>query len=145
MCWVGRGFAKIAAKDIVVYKLGHVIETTKEFLSLYQNYEYVPGIRNKTITLTPMKGLEHVSQLRKDELGVIYEGYHSYRDISLPFKGIKSDFRIIYLGKTREHIGIYNNYYVVTFIIPKGSQYYENDLGEIVSNNIIYTGKYVKL
>lgn len=29
MCWIGP--AKTAEKDIVVYKLGYIIETTKEF------------------------------------------------------------------------------------------------------------------
>ena len=40
MCWIGKGPARIAERDIVVYKLGYVIETTKEFRSLYQNYTY---------------------------------------------------------------------------------------------------------
>lgn len=38
-----------------------------------------------------------------------------------------------------------NDYYLGTFIIPKGSEYYENHVGEIVSSNIIYMGKYIKL
>ena len=38
-----------------------------------------------------------------------------------------------------------NRYYVATFIIPKGSTYYENCGEELVSSNIIYTGKYIKL
>ena len=33
---------RIAERDIVVYKLGYIIETTKEFLSLYQSYMYCP-------------------------------------------------------------------------------------------------------
>lgn len=31
MCWIGTGPARIAERDIVVYKLGYVIETTKSF------------------------------------------------------------------------------------------------------------------
>ena len=42
-------------------------------------------------------------------------------------------------------IRINNHYYVATFVIPKGSQYAVNWKGEIVSNQIIYTGKYLKL
>ena len=37
-----------------------------------------------------------------------------------------------------------NSYYVATFIIPKGSQYAVNWKGEIISNQIIYTGKHLK-
>ena len=44
-----------------------------------------------------------------------------------------------------ERIGLYNDYYIATFIIPKGFTYYENSNGELVSSNIIYTGKYVKI
>ena len=42
MCWIGTGPARIAERDIVVYKLGYIIKTTKEFLSLYQSYMYCP-------------------------------------------------------------------------------------------------------
>lgn len=52
MCWIGP--AKIAERDIVVYKLGYVIETTKEFRSLYQNYTYYPKGLNKVVTLVPI-------------------------------------------------------------------------------------------
>ena len=49
MCWIGKGPAKIAERDIVVYKLGYVIEATKEFRSLYQNYTYYPKELNKVV------------------------------------------------------------------------------------------------
>ena len=42
-------------------------------------------------------------------------------------------------------IRIDNPYYIATFVIPKGSQYAVNWKGEIVSNQIMYTGKYLKL
>ena len=45
----------------------------------------------------------------------------------------------------KEDIRLNNAYSIATFIIPKGSEYYENKAGEIVSSNIIYTGKYIKL
>ena len=50
MCWIGKGPARIAERDIVVYKLGYVIETTKEFRSLYQNCTYYPKGLNKVVT-----------------------------------------------------------------------------------------------
>lgn len=38
MCWIGTSSAKIAEKDIVVYKIGKVLNN--KFRSLYQNYFY---------------------------------------------------------------------------------------------------------
>ena len=140
MCWI----AKIAERDIVVYKLGYVIEATKEFRSLYQNYTYYPKGLNKAVTLVPVIFTTEVSKLQPSETGIIYEGYHSYKSMSLPFNGLGASSRVILLGTIiKERIS--NSYYIATFIIPKGSEYYENDRGEIVSSNIIYTGKYIKL
>lgn len=146
MCWVGKGPAKIAERDIVVYKLGYVIETTKEFRSLYQNYTYYPKELNKVVTLVPVIYTTEVSKLHPSEIRMIYEGYHSYKSISLPFNELGTSFRNILVGTIiKERISICNSYYIATFIIPKGSEYYENDRGAIVSSNIIYTGKYLKL
>lgn len=145
MCWVGRGPAKIAEKDIVVYKLGYLFETSKMFRSLYQNYDYFPNAINRALTLVPLVGGAVVPKLLPTNIGMIQSGYHSYRNISLPFMELGRFSRIILLGKLRNRISVYNNYYVATFIIPKGSTYYENPNGEVVSSNIRYTGKYVKL
>lgn len=145
MCWIGKGPAFLAERDIVVYKLGHVIETTKEFQSLYQNYTYYPKGLNKVITLVPITCGVKLPQLLSSDLGIIYSGYHSYKSISLPFNGLGFSFRVILLGTIKERINICNSYYIATFIIPKGSIYYENKCGELVSSNIIYTGKYVKI
>ena len=146
MCWVGKGPAKIAERDIVVYKLGYVIETTKKFRSLYQNYTYYPKRLNKVVTLVPIIYTTEVSKLHPSETGMIYKGYHSYKSISLPFNELGTSFRNILVGTIiKERISICNSYYIATFIIPKGSEYYINNRGEIVSSNIIYTGKWIKL
>ena len=42
-------------------------------------------------------------------------------------------------------IAVNNSLYLATFIIPAGSTYFVNEEGVIVSNIIIYTGKYIKL
>ena len=94
---------------------------------------------NKKVELNPI-------QFFLDESSyVIYEGYHSYKDIAMPYSDLRPYYRTIYLGKIAEDIRLYNIYSIATFIIPKGSEYYENGGGEIVSSNIIYTGKYVKI
>lgn len=145
MCWIGTGPARIAERDIVVYKLGYMLENPKEFLSLYRSYEYYPKGLNKVITLVPITCGVKLPQLLSSDLGIIYSGYHSYKSISLPFNRIGFSSRFILLGNIMERIKLYNDYYIGTFIIPKGFTYYENSNGELVSSNIIYTGKYLKL
>ena len=137
MCWIGKCNIKIAKRDFYVYKLGSV--SYKGFESLYQDFVYEPKEINKKIELNPI-------QLYKDKsFYKIYEGYHSYKDVVMPYSDLRSCCRTIYLGKIKLSHYPYNIYHLATFIIPKGSVYYENIYGEIVSSNIIYTGKYIKL
>lgn len=55
MCWIGTSSAKIAEKDIVVYKIGKVLNN--KFRSLYQNYFYGAKELNTKISLRPASGL----------------------------------------------------------------------------------------
>jgi hypothetical protein len=121
MCWIGP--AKIAERDIVVYKLGYVIETTKEFRSLYQNYTYYPKELNKAVTLVPVIYTTEVSKLQPSETGMIYEGYHSYLTKKMA-KLSRDEY---------DDIGI--------FEIPAGATIYVNyKLREVVSTDIKYLG-----
>ena len=137
MCWLGKCDIKIAKRDFYVYKLGSVSD--KGFKSLYQNFIYEPKEINKKVELNPIPFYKDKS------LYVIYEGYHSYKDIVMPYSDLRSYCRTIYLGKIKLSHYPYNIYHLATFMVPKGSIYYENIYGEIVSSNIIYTGKYIKL
>lgn len=143
MCWVGKCDVKIAKRDFYVYKLGRVSD--RGFRSLYQNFIYIPGVLNEKVKMRPIIYNYSIYKLLKDQYGIIYEGYHSYRDIAMPYSDLGSYSRTIYLGRIAENIRLHNIYSIATFIIPKGSEYYKNDSGEIVSSNIIYTGKYVKI
>lgn len=59
---------------------------------MYQNFIYEPKEINKKVELNPI-------QFFKDESSyVIYEGYHSYKD--MPYSG--PYYRTIYLGKIAE-------------------------------------------
>lgn len=144
MCWIGKNACKIARRDIVVYKIGDIYKNI--FTSLYQNYVYEIGKINKDVVLVPdmRYNVNGVSRI-EDPLCAIYRGYHSYTSISMPYSGLSLYSRTIYLGKRPHSMWLRNYYYLATFIIPEGSNYFENDMGEIVSSNIIYTGKYVKL
>ena len=138
MCWVSnKAIKKIAERDFYVYKLGYIYN--KGFRSLYQNFIYKSKEINKKVELNPIQVFEYGSAC------VIYEGYHSYKDIAMPYSDLRPYYRTIYLGKIVQDIRLNNIYFIATFIVPKGSEYYENHVGEIVSSSIIYTGKYVKI
>ena len=143
MCWVGRCDVKIAKRDFYVYKIGRVSD--KGFNSLYQNFIYIPGVLNEKVKIRPIIYNYSIHKLLEEQYGVIYEGYHSYKDITIPYSGLRSYYRTIYLGKIAEDIRLNNIYSIATFIIPKGSIYFVNPLGVIVSSRIKYTGKYIKL
>lgn len=62
---------------------------------------------------------------------------------------INTPLRTVYLGSYNKAVsallGSFPKCVVATFIIPKGAEYYKNEFGEIVSSDIIYTGKYIRL
>ena len=144
MCWIGKYACRIARRNIVVYKMGSISENI--FISLYQNYIYEIGKINKDIVLIPDMRYDINGVFRmEDPLCTIYRGYHSYTSIGMSYSDLGLYSRTIYLGKLPYTLRLINYCYIATFIIPEGSNYFENDRGEIVSSNIIYTGKYIKL
>lgn len=139
MCWIGRKYTKqVAKRDFYVYKIGVVLGNT--FVSLFQKHIYRIKGSNPIIPLEPVK----------DNFGIIEikDGYHSYKEVAIEFYS-SPHFRNIYLGDAIkglvDEFSLYSHLYLGTFIVSKGSEYYINNRGEIVSSNIIYTGKWVKL
>jgi len=150
MCW---SFSKynhgIAKEDIEVYKIGKVTEDN-HFVTPFRKYVYGVDIFNETIELAP-----HRIDITYHPVIKIYKGYHSYAYISFCMDSLTQDFvtpfgriwdlvKSIYTGDLKERIRVDNPYSIGTFIIPKGSEYYESH-GVLVSSNIIYTGKHLKL
>lgn len=151
MCWIEdtKSFdLQIANRDIEVYKI--VSDASKlSCESLIQGFIYEANIRYA------MDAME----LEESGLGdafcnanLIYitKAYHSYTKIRFTLKKpccpySKHGYKGIIAGNLLTPIRIDNPYYVATFVIPKGSQYAINWKGEIVSNQIMYTGKYLKL
>ena len=151
MCWIEniKSFdLQIANRDIEVYKI--VSDASKlSCESLIQGFIYEANIRYA------MDAME----LEESSLGeafcnanLIYitKAYHSYTKIRFTLKKPYSlcsppEYKGIIAGNLLMPIRIDNPYYVATFVIPKGSQYAVNWKGEIVSNQIIYTGRYLKL
>ena len=81
MCWVGRCDVKIAKRDFYVYKIGRVSD--KGFNSLYQKFIYIPGVLNEKVKIRPIIHNYNIHKLPEEQYGVIYEGYHSYKDITI--------------------------------------------------------------
>ena len=140
MCWVGNDTAikKIAERDFYVYKIGKVIKDDI-FVSNIRGYSYIPKCPNRIVSLIPYN-------LYVDS-NIIDAGYHSYKWIAIdntnPYE------RCLYLGNydnaLKENLLLYRYCCIGTFIVPKGAEYYVNEFGRIVSSEIIYTGKYLRI
>lgn len=140
MCWVSSGTAvrKIAERDFYVYKIGKIVWGII-FVSGIRGYNYVPKCPNRIISLIPLYLF--------DCADIIQEGYHSYKWVAIDNSNPRE--RCLYLGNydntLKENVSLYEHCCIATFIVPKGTEYYENEHGAIVSSNIIYTGKHIKL
>lgn len=140
MCWTGDNTAvrKIAERDFYVYKIGKIVWNTI-FVSDIRGHNYVPKCPNRIVPLMPY-GLG-VGSCRIDR------GYHSYKWIALDDS--YPNRRCLCLGNyTRaleESLEGYKFCCIATFVVPKGAEYFENKYGHIVSSEIIYTGKYLRI
>lgn len=140
MCWASDDTAikKIAERDFYVYKIGRVI-WNNIFISDVRGYQYVPKVLNRIVPLiaySPCLGVYRIDG-----------GYHSYKWVAL--EDTYPNERCLCLGNynpaLKENISLYKGCCIATFIVPKGAEYFENEYGHIVSSEIIYTGKYVKI
>ena len=139
MCWISAGATqKVTDKDFYVYKIGQVLKNGT-FVSHYKYFKYVPKTRNKTIPL--------IVQVPCRSVHIIQKGYHSYKWIA--FDDAYPRERCLCLGNydpaLKENLSLYKHCCIATFVVPRGAKYYENEYGCIVSSEIIYTGKYIKL
>ena len=151
MCWIEnikKLDLQIADKDIEVYKI--VSDASKQFCkSLIQEFAYKANIRYEMDAMK-LEESSFSSAFCPTDLIYITKAYHSYTKIRFTLKKpcspySRHGYKGIIAGNLLMPIRIDNPYYVATFVIPKGSQYAVNWKGEIVSNQIIYTGKYLKL
>ena len=147
MCWIERlenVHMQIADKDIEVYKI--VYEANKQSCkSCVQGFIY----KINTIYKIPSIQIRRTS-IFNSIIFCVEEAYHSYTKIQYTFSRISKKDSIykvkgIIFGNQIVPLSFNNPYYAATFVIPKGSQYAVNEQGEIISNQIMYTGKYLKL
>ena len=145
MCWtcnINKLKAQIAKEDINVYKI--VKKADKEScVSLFIGYTYY-------------KNSIHPSRILEVRVGSSYsfaeikEGYYSYSSVNFVCDSIVPSIfggcvKTIQCGNRDRIFRVDNSLYLATFIIPSGYVYFTNEEGEIVSNKIRYTGKYIKL
>ena len=151
MCWIEdtKSFdLQIANRDIEVYKI--VSDASKlSCESLIQGFIYEANIRYEMDAME-LEESSFSSAFCPTDLIYIAKAYHSYTKIRFTLKKPYSlcsppEYKGIIAGNLLMSIRIDNSYYVATFVIPKGSQYAVNWKGEIVSNQIMYTGRYLKL
>ena len=151
MCWIEntRSFdLQIANRDIEVYKI--VSDASKlSCKSFIQEFIYEANIRY-AMDAMELEESNLDGAFCMADLIYITKAYHSYTKIRFTLKKPYSlcsipEYKGIIAGNLLMPIRIDNPYYVATFVIPKGSQYAVNWKGEIVSNQIIYTGKHLKL
>lgn len=151
MCWIENTKSfdlQIADRNIEVYKI--VSDASKlSCESLIQGFAYKANI-GYAMDAMELEESSFSSAFCPTDLIYITKAYHSYTKIRFTLKKPCSPYSIpeykgIIAGNLLMPIKIDNHYYVATFVIPKGSQYAVNWKGEIVSNQIIYTGKHLKL
>ena len=151
MCWIEntRSFdLQIADRDIEVYKI--VSDASKQSCkSLIQGFMYEANI-GYVMDAMELEESGLSDAFCNANLIYITKAYHSYTKIRFTLKKpcnpcSTPEYKGIIAGNLLMPIRINNPYYVATFVIPKSSQYAINWKGEIVSNQIIYTGRYLKL
>ena len=151
MCWIENIKnldLQIADKDIEVYKI--VSDANKQSCeSLIQRFVYEANI-GYAMDAMELEESGLSDAFCNANLIYITKAYHSYTKIRFTLKKPcspypKNGYKGIIAGNLSMPIRINNSYYVATFVIPKGSQYAINWKGEIVSNQIMYTGKHLKL
>ena len=151
MCWVElqkNVDIQITDKDIEVYKV--VLEADKQSCkSCVQDFMYEANTLYKMPSME-LKKTSISSTFYSTDLICITKAYHSYTKIRFTLKKpcdpySRHGYKGIIAGNLLMSMRIDNPYYIATFVIPKGSQYAVNWKGEIVSNQIMYTGKHLKL
>jgi hypothetical protein len=140
MCWVGEPFAKVADKDIKVYKVVRATHfTNKQGRDEVQaeawyrgNTVYFPGKRyqlGKPLVRIPTN---HFCEC------YIEEGFHSYSAEKTSMRRSVNDGMLRLDSENRIGFDFYlYKPSILICVIPRGTVYYENENGEIVSEEII--------
>ena len=134
MCFWKSKQSKVlrAKRDIVVYKIGNEANKNAFVPYFIDRFKYLTGIKYQTFP-------DFVSNF-------MIVGYHGYINTIITSSSVPISVTIQKNTKDKPVISIYpSNYeslYLGKFIVPKGAIYCVNELNEIISNQMIYTGQY---
>lgn len=149
MCWatvdIGRTIGRVAKNDIEMYKVMVMkpLEDEELFYSAYHDFPYKKGDLYKLGSQT------EIDMLREESITFyrIFKGFHSYNSQSTflckEHNNIGESLAVYSIDKGKVESYIENDGITprilkkVRCVIPKGSVYFENEFGEIVSNKII--------
>lgn len=146
MCYVANSkkerTKQVASKNILVYKVAALVDNHIE--AIVGNYKYFPNVISKPIKLH-YKGTtyiyKHIRTNNPFKKYIIGKGYYSYiKEVctnSMPryflvWACVKYDKSPVPLV-------------CAECIIPKGTKYCINSMGEVISETIVYTGRYKQL
>lgn len=147
MCWIeikDNVNVQIADKDFKVYKI--VLDANKQSCK-----SFVKGFVYTVNTLYAISTIEskvidpYCGKIKIEKAYHSYTGIHFIWDSSYSIHNGATRCKDMLFGKQGICIPFENYCYIATFIIPKGATYIINTKGEIVSDKIIYTGRYLKL
>ena len=147
MCWIeikDNVNVQITDKDFKVYKI--VLDASKQSCtSIVKGFVYtantlyaIPTIESKVID-------PYCGKIKIEKAYHSYTGIHFICNSSYYIHCGATRCKDVLFGKRGICIPFENDWYIATFIIPKGSTYIINTKGEVVSDKIIYTGRYLKL
>ena len=137
-------YNRIADEDVVVYKFG--VEKGVEFAPMCYSttFSYMPNVITEHISFNIRNFLDDENKYNIE----IEEGYHSYSgDCFFTYKpDTINDIVIFSQSYSTWPIGAFHffdneSYIIGKFIIPKGTEYFINHQGEIVSSQLIWTGE----
>jgi hypothetical protein len=149
MCLITQQLVpNIAENDITVYKFLKKLEKHYESF-LYTKFKYFPGVLVTTVIResTDLNFYDPISRIKYDEIikkmnlshGASRAGHHA-RDQGM-IKSLGSgfhSFRAERKGDSKPNVNLKKRYIsLVECTIPKGSLYYEDATGLIVSNQLI--------
>ena len=133
MCFIKTKESKllIAKRDITVYKVGCFADEVRFYPYFMTTYMYSKE--------TPMR---ECVDFDRNSIDI---GLHSLLSLQWICNSGTKDMLFFSNGSLYPFITtnvLYSNVYVGKFIIPKGSTYIVNCYNEVVSNTLIYTGKF---
>lgn len=147
MCWIeikDNINVQIADKDFKVYKM--VLDANKQSCtSIVRGFNYTVGTLYAIPTIESKVIDPYHGRIKIEKAYHSYTGIHFIWDSSYYIHCGATMCKDMLFGKQGICIPFENDWYIATFIIPKGSKYIINTKGEIVSDKIIYTGRYLKL